>query len=76
MCNYSILFFPEFRVIPSANVFQLVCYTATLFTTEAECYRDDPDWRLAHLCKMRGAMVRDLFSDGSLKEQAAWAEAA
>ncbi len=75
MCNYSILFH-EFLVIPSANVFQLVCYTATLFTTEVECYRDDPDWRLAHLYRMRGAVGRDLFNDGSLKEQAAWAEAA
>jgi hypothetical protein len=26
-------FFHEFRVIPSAKVFQLVCYSATLFTT-------------------------------------------
>ncbi len=34
MCNPS---FHEFQVIPSANGFQLVCYTATLFTTEAEC---------------------------------------
>jgi hypothetical protein len=30
-------FFHEFQVIPSANGFQLVCYTATSFTTEAVC---------------------------------------
>ncbi len=28
-------FFYEFRVILSAKVFQLVCYIANLFTTEA-----------------------------------------
>jgi hypothetical protein len=32
MCD---LFFHEFRVIPSADGFQLVCFTATLFTTVA-----------------------------------------
>jgi hypothetical protein len=32
-------FFHEFQVIPSANGFRLVCYTATLFPTE------DPDYR-------------------------------
>jgi hypothetical protein len=30
-------FFYEFRVIPTANRAQLVCYTASLFTTEAVC---------------------------------------
>jgi hypothetical protein len=33
MCN---LFFYEFRVIPSANVFQLVCYSATICTTNSK----------------------------------------
>jgi hypothetical protein len=53
LCNPS---FHEFKVILSANEFQLVCYTATLFTTEAECKRVNPDWHLAHL-KRRRAMI-------------------
>ncbi len=69
-------FFHEFRVIPSANGFQLLCYTATLFTAEAVCKRIDPDWCLDHLNRARGAVGHDLFSDRSIKEQAAWAEAA
>jgi hypothetical protein len=32
-------FLNEFRVILSANVFKLVCYTATILTTEAVGYR-------------------------------------
>ena len=37
MCNP---FFHDFRVIPLANGFQPVCYTATLCTTEAaECIK-------------------------------------
>jgi hypothetical protein len=52
-------------VILSANVFHLVCYIITIFTTEAVDERVDPDRRLAHLAggEGRGAM---LFSDGSL----------
>jgi hypothetical protein len=53
--------FHEFQVIPSANGFQLVCYTATLFTTEAVRERVDPDRRLAHLIRMRVAVVLDFF---------------
>ncbi len=68
MCNP---FFHEFRDFPSANGFQLVCYTATLFTTEV-----DPDRHLAHFSGMREAVGHDFFSDRSLKEQAALAEAA
>jgi hypothetical protein len=64
-------FFHEFRVIPSANGFLLVSYTATLFTTEAVCYRVDSDRRLAHLSRMGGAVGHDFFSHGSIKEQAA-----
>jgi hypothetical protein len=36
MCNP---FFSEFRAILAANVFQLVCYIANLFTTEAVARR-------------------------------------
>ncbi len=35
--NMCYPFFHEFRVIPSANGFHLVCYTASLFITEAVC---------------------------------------
>jgi hypothetical protein len=35
LCKTRKPFFYEFRVILSANVFQLVCNIATLFTTEA-----------------------------------------
>jgi hypothetical protein len=49
-------FFHEFRVIPSANGFMLVFYTATLFTTEAVCQRVDPDRRLAHLSRKSGGI--------------------
>ncbi len=60
MCNP---FFYEFRVIPSASVFHLVCYTATIFTTEAVDQRVDPDRRLALLAGGEGPCF---FSDGSL----------
>ncbi len=59
----------------SADGFQLFCYNATLFTTEAVDSRLDPEWHLAHLSRRRGIGGHDLFSDGSLQEQAAWAEA-
>jgi hypothetical protein len=68
MCNP---FFHEFRDFSSANGFQLVCYIATLFTTEV-----DLDRHLAHFSGMREAVGHDFFSDRSLKEQAALAEAA
>ncbi len=67
-------FFHEFQVIPSANGFQLVCYTASLFTTEAVCERVDPDWCLAPLNRKRGAVGHDFFSEGSIKVQASWAQ--
>jgi len=60
-------FFHEFRVVPSASRIQLVCYIAILFTTEAVCQRVDPDWRLAHLSSMRGAVGHDFFIDRSIK---------
>jgi hypothetical protein len=69
-------FFHEFRVIPSANGFQLLYYPATLFTAEAVCKRVNPDWRLDHLNRMKGAVGHDLFGGRSIKELAAWAEAA
>jgi hypothetical protein len=51
-------------------------FVTTLFTAEAVCKRVDPDWRLDHLNRMRGAVGHDFLSDKSIKEQAAWAEAA
>jgi hypothetical protein len=68
-------FFHEFRFIPSANGLQPFCYTPTLFTTEAVCWRVNPDWRLAHLSRKGGAVGHDIFSDGSITELAAQAEA-
>jgi hypothetical protein len=61
MCNK---FFYEFRVILSTSVFQLVCFTATIFTTEAVDQRVDPDRRIAHLAVGEGPCY---FSDGSLQ---------
>ncbi len=65
MCNP---FFHELRVIPPANGFRLVCYTATLFLfiTEVVCSRVDPDWRLAHLSSRRRARG-PCFNEGSLQ---------
>ncbi len=34
LCKIQNTFLIEFRVIPTAKVFKLVCYTFTLFTTE------------------------------------------
>jgi hypothetical protein len=34
---------------------------ATLFNTEAVCQRVDPDWRLAHLSRMRGVVGHEFF---------------
>jgi hypothetical protein len=45
-----------FRVIPQG--FQLVCYTATLFSTEVVDKRIDPDRHLAHLSRRRRAGPR------------------
>jgi hypothetical protein len=46
-------FFYEFRVMPSVNVFQLVCYT---YVHHKGCRQEScPDWRLAHLSRRRGA---------------------
>jgi hypothetical protein len=63
LCNPS---FHEFRVIPSANEFQLVCYTATLFTTEAECKRVNLDWHLAHLRRRRAMICLTRIATGPL----------
>ncbi len=60
MCNP---YFHEFRVIPPANGIQLVCYTVTLFTTEDVDKRVDPDRRLTHLSRLKGAGGHVLFSD-------------
>ncbi len=73
-----ILFFHEFRVIPPANGFQLVCYTAILFTTEGV----DRGLTLIGVSltsaawEEQGTFHLVSFSEGSLKDQAAWAEAA
>ncbi len=55
LCKICNPFFHEFQVVPSAKGFKLVCYTATLFTTEARDQRIDPDRRLAYLSRRRGA---------------------
>ncbi len=54
----------------------LVCYAATLCTTQAGDQRVDTDQHLVHLSRRRGAGGHDLFSEGSLQEQATWAGAA
>ncbi len=46
MCN---LFFNKFCYILPANVFKLVCYTATKLTTKPLGKRVDSDPHLAHL---------------------------
>ncbi len=57
--------------IPSAKVFQLVCYTAT-FVHHKGCRQESwPDWRLAHLSRRRGArgqafLVMEDCKDGLL----------
>jgi hypothetical protein len=73
MCNP---FFYKFRVILSANLFQLVCCIANLFTTEAVDERVDRNRHLSHLGRRRASGGHDLFCDGSLQERAAWAGAA
>jgi hypothetical protein len=69
MCNP---FFHEFRVIPQAIGFQLVCYTLYCYFMHHRRSRleTDLDRRLAHLAggEGQGAMIY-LINDGSLEEQ-------
>jgi hypothetical protein len=58
MCN---LFFDEFQVVPSVNVFKLFC--VLLYTTEVEGWMNDPDRRLDQLSRRRGAGAHNLFYD-------------
>jgi hypothetical protein len=46
MCNP---FRCKFRIIPSANLFKMVCFSACIFTTEAKGHRVDPGRYLAQL---------------------------
>ncbi len=73
----SVLYVCKYFVVPSNSVSKwiparLLCY---FVHHSGRMLRVDPDRCLAHLSKIRGVVGRDLFSDGSLKEQAAWAEA-
>jgi hypothetical protein len=56
MCNP---FFYELQVFPSENVFQLVCYTAIIFTTKAVDEVVNPVSVLLNLAgvEMRRAMI-------------------
>jgi hypothetical protein len=58
MCNK---FFDEIRVFLSANVFQLICHTANIFTPDAVDKKVDSDRHLAHLNRRRGAGCHDFF---------------
>jgi hypothetical protein len=73
-------FIPWNRFLDSINLkirALLLCYAATLCTTKAGDQRVDTDQHLVHLSRRIGAGGgHGLFSDGSLQEQAAWAEAA
>jgi hypothetical protein len=62
LCNMCNPFFYELQVFPSANVFQLVCYTATIFTTKAVDEMVNPDQRLAQLSRSRDAKGHAFFS--------------
>jgi hypothetical protein len=50
MCNP---FFYEIQVVPPVNAFKVVCCIATMYSTEAEGWRIDPDRRLDQLSRRK-----------------------
>jgi hypothetical protein len=51
---------------PFFREFQLLCYIAILFTTEAVDERVDPERRLAHLSSWRPVALNFVISDRNL----------